>query len=136
MVTGRGTGFLVWHGCTRCLVPRVSREPITCPAMTGQWGGSECGVLDPHQNLWPISRSRIAENSAKLPQLSSIFQLLAAGTSAPLCYFTAAFLSPLSKIPLVLFSSSLCPNLTTTEKNEMYWLPQDLCAHGGSQAAQ
>lgn len=76
MVMGRSTGSLVWHGCA-C----VSCVTITRPTVIGQYGGSERGIRDPHQNLWPFRRSRIAENSVNLPQLFSIFQLLVVGTS-------------------------------------------------------
>lgn len=87
-------------------------------AVGGGGGGSEHGVWDPRQNLWPFRRSRIAENTVNLPWLFSIFQLLVVGASVPLCSFNTASLSPLSQLPLVFFSSSLCPNLTTREQRQ------------------
>lgn len=118
----RGTGFLIWYSCSCRLVPRVSCVPVARPGVIGQWGGggggSEHGVWDPRQNLWPFRRSRIAENTVNLPWLFSIFQLLVVGASVPLCSFNTASLSPLSQLPLVFFSSSLCPNLTTREQRQ------------------
>lgn len=118
MIMGRGTGFLDWHGWRCCLDPHVSHGPITCSAVTGWCGGSERGVWDPHQNLWPFGRSRIAENSIKLLQLPSILQLLTAGTSALLSSFNMVSASPLPKLPLVLFSSFLFPKLTAREQRQ------------------
>lgn len=91
--------------------------PIVHPRVTRWWEGSECGVWDPHENLYPLRRSKLTGNMLYLPWLPSIFHLLVVGTSAPCWSFNAGSLIPLSNLPPALLIFSL-PHLPAREQRQ------------------
>lgn len=117
VLTRRCTGFQVWHGSTCFLAGIVSCMPIIHPGVTQWWEGSEHRVWDPHENLYPLRRSKLTGNMVFLPWLPSIFHSLVVGISAPCWTFYAASLIPLSKLPLALLIFSL-PHLPTREQRQ------------------
>lgn len=97
---------------------------LTCPECPSfilvwqWWDRSKRGVSDPHENLYPLRRSKLTGNMVYFPWLPSMFHLLVVGDSAPCWSFNAASLIPWSKLPPALLIFSV-PHLPAWEKGNV-----------------